>query len=86
MTPREMKDEIERRVVAPVRVLEREEYRLRSSERGHYLAERVKQSSSVEFRIGRRTWDRVGTKWAELGKHRDERIRCGSQDMRNERR
>ena len=80
-----MKDEIERCVVAPVHVLEREEYRLRSGERAHDLAERVKQSSPVQFRIDGRGWDRVRKKRPELGEHRDKRTCRRSQDMRNER-
>jgi hypothetical protein len=85
VAPREMKDEIERCVVAPVHVLEREEYRLRSREQGHDLAECVKQSSPVQFGIDRRVWSRVGKKRPELGEYRDKRTCRWSQDMRNER-
>ena len=74
-----MKDEIERRVVAPVHVLEREEYRLRARERGHDLRRARETIVACPIRdrssgLGRR----VGKKRPELGEYRDERAAAGA--------
>jgi len=67
-----MEDEIERGVVAPVHILERDEHWLRACEDCHGLRQRVKQPSLVRLGIDRCARTRVGEERPQLGKEPDE--------------
>jgi len=70
VTPRKVKHQLERGVVTPVHILERDENRLGASERRDHLRQRVKQPALVRLGIDRWIRGRVGEKRTELRKDR----------------
>src|SRR5690349_10303699 len=81
VAPREVKDQLECRVVAPVHVFESDEHRLLAGELRDRLRENVKQTSAVGLRVDAGAWRDIGKQWPKLGKHRDEIARRRLEDM-----
>ena len=86
VAPREMEDQLERGVVAPMHVLEREQDRLRAREERDGLGQCVEQPPLVGFGIDGWAGARVGKEGTELGKDPDHVGGRRRQDVGDERR
>ena len=86
VAPREMEDEIERRVVAPVHILHGEEHRLRVRQQRDRPRDGVEQPPPVGVRIGRRGRSGFGQQGLQLGKERDQLRRGRREHVGDERR
>ena len=81
---REVEDEVERRVVGPMDILEREKHRLGAREQTDRLGQRVKESASVGVRVDGRTRRCIGKERAQLGKDGDQLCRGWLQNVCDE--
>ena len=84
VTAREVKDQLQGGVVAPMDVLECQEYGLRPRDERHALGERVEQPAPIRLGVDRRARDGVGKERSELGEDRDELVCRGAQDVGKE--
>ena len=84
--PGEMEDQIERRIVAPVHVLEREEDRLRARQREDGLRQSVEQPPLVGLGIGGVRRTHVGKNRSKLRENGDELGGSRRQDVTDDRR